>query len=153
MLKRLQLDSIHFLIAKQTIAHSCNSALICQFHILSKRLTPTLTPSVCLNCKLCLCIILLWYKPPLFADVQIHSKESLFAGYYVFTKLWERYLLYKVQYWLRCGIVCSYYKVSRIDWINFLYSKLIRVKHFRNIIRMIWSNSKFIFIRVYTRAR
>jgi len=59
MLKRLQLDSIHFLIAKQTIAHSCSSALICQFPILSKRLTPTLTRSVCLNCKICLCIVLL----------------------------------------------------------------------------------------------
>jgi len=59
MLKCLQLDSIHFLIAKQTIAHSCYSALICQFSILSKRLTTTLTRSVCLNCKICLCIILL----------------------------------------------------------------------------------------------
>jgi len=58
-LKWLQLDSIHFLIAKQTIAHSCYSALICQFPILSKRLTPPLTRSVCLNCKICLCIILL----------------------------------------------------------------------------------------------
>jgi len=59
MLNWLQLDSIHFLIAKQTIAHRCNSALICQFPILSKHLTPTLTRSVCLNCKICLCIILL----------------------------------------------------------------------------------------------
>jgi len=59
MLKRLQLDFIHFLIAKKMIAHSCNSALICQFPILSKRLTPTLNRSVCLNCKICLCIILL----------------------------------------------------------------------------------------------
>jgi len=31
----------------------------CQFPILSKCLTPTLTRSVCLNWKLCLCIILL----------------------------------------------------------------------------------------------
>jgi len=54
-----RLDSIHFLIAKWTITHSCNSALICQFPILSKRLTPTLKRSVRLNCKLCLCIILL----------------------------------------------------------------------------------------------
>jgi len=57
MLKWLLLDSILFLIVKRTIAHSCNSALICQFPILSKRLTPTLTRSVCLNCKIYLCII------------------------------------------------------------------------------------------------
>jgi len=59
MLKWLQLDSIYFLIAKQTIAHICYSALICQFPILSKRLTSTLMRSVCLNCKIFLCIILL----------------------------------------------------------------------------------------------
>jgi len=59
MLKWLQLDSIHFLIEKQAIVHSCSSALICQFPILSKRLTPILMRSVCLNCKIHLCIILL----------------------------------------------------------------------------------------------
>jgi len=59
MLKWLQLDSIHFLIAKRTSVHICYSALICQFPILSKRLTSTLTRSVCLNYKICLCIILL----------------------------------------------------------------------------------------------
>jgi len=59
MLKRLQLGFILFLIAKRTIAHNCNSALICQFPILSKRLNPTLMRSVCHSCKICLCIILL----------------------------------------------------------------------------------------------
>ena len=138
MLKWLQLDSIYFLIAKQTIAHICYSALICQFPILSKRLTSTLTRSVCLNCKIWLCIILLLYNPCFFADATIHSKEPLFAGHYVSTRFWERWLLYKVRYWLRCGIASSYYKVSRVDWINFLYSKLIRVKGFRHIIRKTW---------------
>jgi len=50
MLERLQLGFSHFLIAKQTIAHSCNSVPNCQFLILSERVTPTLTRSICLNC-------------------------------------------------------------------------------------------------------
>ena len=75
MLKWLQIDSIHFLIAKQMIAHNYYSALICQFPILSKRLNPTLKQSVCHNCKICLCIILLLYNPPLFADVQLTGRN------------------------------------------------------------------------------
>jgi hypothetical protein len=39
ILRWLQLDSIQFLIAKRTIAHSCYSARIFQFSILSKHLT------------------------------------------------------------------------------------------------------------------
>jgi hypothetical protein len=55
-----------------------------------------------------------------------------------------------VQYYLRCGIVPTYYKVSCIDCINFLVSKLIRVEQFRKIIRTNRTYSKLIIIRVYT---
>jgi hypothetical protein len=76
MLKYLQLHSIHFLITKQTISHSCYSGLICQFLILSKRSTTTLTRDQFVST---VNYVYVWFcsniNPPLYADVQFTRRN------------------------------------------------------------------------------
>jgi hypothetical protein len=153
MLKWLQLASSNFLVAKQKIAHSWNSALNCQFPILSKLLSQlwrdqSVTTVNYVYVSFC-------------SDINTRfllTRDSL-EGIAVrrLQRIWETQrtiiILHKVQYYLRSGIVSSYYKVSRTDYIKFRVSKLIRVEQFRMIIWTYRTNSKFIIIRVLYSAR
>jgi hypothetical protein len=97
-------------------------------------ITPTLTRSVCRNCKLCLCVVLLWYKPSLFADsrftrrnccspVTTYLKDSENDNYIILSAI-------LITMW-HCLIILQ---GKPTDYINFRVSKLIRVEQFRMII-------------------
>jgi hypothetical protein len=152
MLKQIQLDSIHFHIAKQTITHSCNSALNYQFPILSKLLHQKWRDQS-VETVIYVCGILIWYKPPLFFFFWF-TRRSCCSSFTTYLKdSGNNNYIIQAQYKWRCVIVLWYYKLSRTDCIQFRVSKLIRMEQFRIIIWTYKTNSKFIIIRVFYIAR